>query len=227
MDVTHLAQLGPRGQWIGNVLTEEPLWREQVRALAGAHWFEWIAQPPHAQLPPPLASQWPRVVLLLRQCPHQLRLRLSPVSPAAWQAAFNALPALDRDLAETYAGLPAPAALRQGRPRATEGSRRGAPVWPIVLGVLLVLKLIGDLVGGSGSHSYLPTPAPAAVAQRPASTAELCSRVDTAVHMAKPPRPHDERERRQVVELVRHSIVTGHWRALPDPRLGALGLGDP
>lgn len=225
MDVTRLAQLGPRGRWIGSVLTEEPAWRRQAQSFAGAHWFEWLGQARHAELPQALASQWPRVVLLSRQCPHQLRLRLSPAALAAWQAAFNALPALDRDLAETYAGQASPAARRQARPRVAE-SGRGAPVWSVLVGIFFVVKLIGGLVGSQGSPAYVPSPAPVAAQQRP-STAELCTRVDAAMHMPGAPRPRDERERRQVVDLVRHCIVTGHWRALPDPALQGFGFDRP
>jgi len=226
MDVTRLAQLGPRGQWIGSVLTEEPAWRQRAHAFAGAHWFEWIEQGRHAELPGALASQWPRVVLLLRQCPQQLRLRLSPATLGAWQASFNALPALDRGLAETYAGPPSPAAHRRARPRVAE-SRRGAPVWSIVLGVFLVLRLVGSLVGGSQTQTYPPVEPPAASTQQAPSTAELCARVDAGMHMPNAPRPRDERERRQLVDLVRHCIVTGQWRALPDPQLEGLGFGNP
>ncbi|MEI7036697.1 hypothetical protein [Fulvimonas yonginensis] len=226
MDVTRLAQLGARGRWIEGVLAEEPAWRAQVRQLAGANWFEWIGQRQHGSVPRELASQWPCVVLLSRRCPQQLRLRLSPATLSAWQAAFDALPALDRDLAETYAGLPSPAAFRQARPRVTE-SRRGSPVWAILAGSLFVLNFLGTLGGHSGLPASAPASAPAATVQPSLFTGTLCSRINAALHMPGAPQPRDARDRSQLADAVRRCIVTGHWRALPDPQLRALGIGRP
>lgn len=224
MDVNRLAQLGPRGRWIENVLAELPAWHRQIITFVGARWFDLIGEGHHPSVPRELASQWPRVLLLLRQCPHQLRLRLAPDTLAAWQAAFDALPALDRDLAETYAGVPTPAARRAARPRVGDARSAGRGV-VFVIGIVMALRAIFGLLDEPVPYvPPAPVPASAPVPARQQagdSRPTLCERLDVFVHK---PGWQGSRDA-QLADAVRQCIITGHWRALPDPALAK--MGDP
>lgn len=152
-DVNRLAQLGPRGQWLGRLLVEERMWAREAATLEGANWFEWLQQSGSAPPPRALAALWPRVQAVLQRYPNYMRLRLDASMLAAWKAAFDALPALDRDLAER----PSPAQYIRSRPDLHTRSRTDRrPGGAHGIGfVVVAMMVLGQLI-----HALAPDEAP-------------------------------------------------------------------
>ncbi|WP_049621042.1 hypothetical protein [Frateuria defendens] len=234
MDVTHLAQLGPRGSWIQRVMTEEMAWARQTGELRGARWFEWLEQGAQTAPPDPIVSQWPHVQRLLNRYPNYLRLRLRSLALETWKAAFDALPAMDRDLAEAYATLPSPRQHRQATPQAgrTTDSRGSALIAVMVL--FAVFNLLRGMFGSehawqapsSELHTTTAASTASATGHAPPPFDQLCPRLSQKVHAPGWVPPSNPVERQKLTNFIRLCLTAHdwpHWQ-MADPQLAKLGI---
>lgn len=245
MDVTRLAQLGPRGQWLQQVMHEQRHWAQATAPCQGAGWFERLIRGDRSPPDPDMAAQWPFVLQALRLFPNLIPLRAGRPMLEAWQQAFAALPELQRGLAEGRASAgfaPAsPAAYRRTRPR--QRSRQGAPFGALAVGIFFALRMLLDLVGSHSSPTAsIWTPPPQQVSEQtagaprpvsllvsaPPATVDGpdCQRVESRVHRQGWTPPASDDEKRRLGHYIRQCVQLGywpHWR-MADPRLASLGV---
>lgn len=243
LDVTRLAQLGPRGQWLQQVMHEQRHWEQATAPCQGAGWFERLIRGDRSPPDPDMAAQWPFVLQALRLFPNLIPLRTGRPMLEAWQQAFAALPELQRGLAEERASaVPAsPAAYRRAQPR--QRSRQGFPGWAFGVAVFFALRMLLDLVGSHSSQiasiwsppphqiaeqtANVPPPVSLLVSAPPATVdGPDCQRVESRVHGQGWTPPASDDEKRRLGHYIRQCVQLGywpHWR-MADPRLASLGV---
>lgn len=243
LDVTRLAQLGPRGQWLQQVMHEQRHWEQATAPCQGAGWFERLIRGDRSPPDPDMAAQWPFVLQALRLFPNLIPLRAGRPMLEAWQQAFAALPELQRGLAEERASaVPAsPAAYRRAQPR--QRSRQGFPGWAFGVAVFFALRMLLDLVGSHSSQiasiwsppphqiaeqtADVPRPVSLLVSAPPATVdGPDCQRVESRVHGQGWTPPASDDEKRRLGHYIRQCVQLGywpHWR-MADPRLASLGV---